>query len=70
LVFSQVFVHEITKEELEKFNSNFLLELKNKWTLVSKMKDLTEYGDSKFLKNEAKNNLRLIREILNSRSDF
>lgn len=62
--------NQYSREELEKFNSNFLLELKNKWSLILKSQDLTEYGDSKFLKKEARNNLRLIRDILNSRNDF
>lgn len=61
---------QYTIDQLEGFNTQFLIDLKNKWSLISKMKDLTEYGDSKFLKKEAKNNIRLIREIINYRSDL
>lgn len=61
--------NQYSREQLEQFSTNFLLELKSKWSIVMKMKDFTEYGDSKFIKKEAKNNIRLIRDIINYRRD-
>lgn len=56
-----------SREELEGFSTKQLLELKSKWSLFLKTSDETEYNDSKFLKKEAKNNISLIRDIINSR---
>lgn len=56
-----------SREELEKIPTKKLMDLKNKWTLFLKQRDETEFGDSKFLQKEAKNQIILIRDIINGR---
>ena len=56
-----------SREELEEFSTEALLVLKKKWSLFLRASDETSLEDSKFLQKEAKNNISLIRDIVNSR---
>ena len=59
----------LSREQLEKFPLKKLLNLKSKWSIFSKLKDETEFGDSKFLAKEARNQIAIIRDIINEREE-
>ena len=59
-----------SREELESFSTKKLLDLKNKWNFFLKISDETDYGDSKFLKQEARRNIALIRDVISNKEAY
>ncbi len=59
-----------SRDQLEEFSTKYLLDLKSKWSIYIKAKYEISYEEMKFLKKEAKNQISIIREIINNRGDI